>query len=159
MYMLTQSAGWGIVPDYMAVFKPSSYRWLWPALNNPTEASQMAMTLGAVLFGLIGICELLPAVRRRTNWQLRIGMYFCAAIIYYISVSGVACVEMESMLRYQFCVHPLIVLAFLHFLHQFRSPPALARALGVGAVVVGSAAGLGVQGWYVWNFTRGNWVA
>jgi hypothetical protein len=22
-----------------------------------------------------------------------------------------------------------------------------------------SAAGLCVQGWYVWNFTRGNWVA
>src|SRR5205823_6738883 len=41
IYMLTQAAGWGIVPDYLAVFKPSSYRWLIPALNNPTEASQM----------------------------------------------------------------------------------------------------------------------
>jgi len=41
IYMLTQAAGWGIIPDYLAVFKPSSYRWLVPALNNPTEASQM----------------------------------------------------------------------------------------------------------------------
>jgi hypothetical protein len=49
IYMLTQAAGWGIVPDYLAVFKPSSYRWLVPALNDPTEASQMSMTLGAVL--------------------------------------------------------------------------------------------------------------
>src|SRR5882724_5399731 len=38
IYMLTQAAGWGITPDYLAVFKPSSYRWLIPALNNPTEA-------------------------------------------------------------------------------------------------------------------------
>src|SRR5216110_3645386 len=51
IYMLTQAAGWGIVPDYLAVFKPSSHRWLVPALNNPTEASQISMTLGALLFG------------------------------------------------------------------------------------------------------------
>jgi hypothetical protein len=159
MYMLTQSAGWGIAPDYLAVFKPSSYRWLVPAMNNPTEASQMAMTLTGLLFGLIGLCEFFPAIRRRTDWTARIGIYFCAAVIYYISVSGVAGVEMESMLRYQFCLHPLIVLALLHFLHQFRTPPVLVRALGVAAVAFGSAAGLGLQGWYVWNFTRGNWVA
>jgi hypothetical protein len=159
MYMLTQSAGWGIVPDYAAVFRPSSYRWLVPALNNPTQASQMAMTLGGLMFLVIGVCELLPTIRRRTDWQRRVGFYFAAVIIYYISVSGVACVEMESMLRYEFCVHTLIVLAFLHFLRQFRVPPILVRAFGTAAVALGSAAGLSVQGWYVWNFTRGNWVA
>jgi hypothetical protein len=90
---------------------------------------------------------------------VRIGIYFCAAVIYYISVSGVAAVEMESMLRYEFCVHALIVLAFLHFLHQFRVPPMLLRAFGMVAVALGSAAGLSVQAWCVWNFTRGNWVA
>jgi hypothetical protein len=65
---------------------------------------------------------------------------------------------MESMLRYEFCVHALIVLAFLHFLRQFWPPPVPIRALGV-VVALASAAGLSVQGWYVWNFTRGNWVA
>ena len=158
IYMLTQSAGWGIVPDYLAVFKPSSYRWLVPALNNPKEASQLSMTVGALLLVVIAVCELLPAIRRRTQWATRAGFYFCAAVIYYISVSGVAGVEMESMLRYEFCVHALIVLAFLHFLHQFRFPPILLRAFGMAVALV-SAAGLSVQGWYVWNFTRGNWVA
>jgi hypothetical protein len=159
IYMLTQAAGWGIVPDYLAVFKPSSYRWLVPALNDPTEASQMSMTLGAVLFVGIAICELLPAIRRRTDLPTRAGIYFCAFVIYYLSVSGVACVDMESMLRYEFCVHALIVLAFLNFLRQFRTPPVLVRAFGIAAVALLSAAGLCVQGWYVWNFTRGNWVA
>src|SRR5881398_1634471 len=159
IYMLTQAAGWGIVPDYLAVFKPSSYRWLVPALNNPTEASQMSMTLGALLFGIIALCELLPAIRRLADWPTRAGIYFCAAVIYSISISGVACVEMESMLRYEFCVHALIVLAVLNFLGQFHKSPVFLRAFGMAAAVLVGAAGLSVQGWYVWNFTRGNWVA
>ncbi|PYL10170.1 MAG: hypothetical protein DME33_01835 [Verrucomicrobia bacterium] len=176
LYMLTQAAGWGIVADYLAVFKPSSYRWLLPALNNPTEVSQMAMTLGALLFVAIALCELVVGFQRapaaagklwsrpttlwdRTNWGMRAGIYFCAAVIYYLSVSGVACVDMESMLRYEFSVHALIVLALLNFLRQFRTPPMLMRAFGIAAVAFLSAAGLCVQGWYVWNFTRGNWVA
>jgi hypothetical protein len=159
IYMLIQAAGWGIVPDYLAVFKPSSYRWFVPALNDPTEASQMSMTLGAVLFVGIALCELLPAIRRRADLSIRAGIYFCAFVIYYLSVSGVACVDMESMLRYEFCVHALIVLALLNFLSQFRTPPVLVRAFGIAAVALLSATGLCVQGWYVWNFTRGNWVA
>jgi hypothetical protein len=170
LYMLTQAAGWGIVPDYLAVFKPSSYHWLLPALNDPTEASQMSMTLGALLLVAIALCEFLVALRRsrrlcpaetrgENGWATRFGIYFCAVVIYYLSVSGVACVDMESMLRYEFCAHALIVLALLNFLRQFHRPPMLARAFGVAAVALFTAAGLSVQGWYVWNFTRGNWVA
>jgi hypothetical protein len=159
LYMLTQAAGWGIVPDYLAVFKPDSYRWLVPALNDPTEASQLSMTLGAVLFVAIAVCELLPAIRRRADLSIRIGIYFCAGTIYYLSVSGVACVDMESMLRYEFSAYALIVLALLNFLRQFSAPPAWVRALGTAAVALISAAGLCLQGWYVWNFARGNWVA
>jgi hypothetical protein len=121
--------------------------------------SQMSMTFGALLLIAIAIVELIPAIRRSTEWTARIGIYFCAALIYYISVSGVASLEMESMLRYEFCVHALIVLAFLHFLRQFRVPPPLLRVFGIAVVVLISALGLSVQGWYVWNFTRGNWVA
>jgi hypothetical protein len=159
IYMLTQQAGWGIAPDYLAVFEGESYHWLIPALKDPTQASQMAMTLWAVLFVAVVLCELLPVVRRNATWTTRIGFYFCGAIIYYISVSGVACVAMESMLRYEFCLHALIVLAFVHFLHQLRTPPLLVRTFSMVAIGFLSAAGLGVQGWYVWNFTRGNWVA
>ena len=159
MYMITQAAGWNVEPDYLAVFRLSSYRWLLPQLNNPVEMSQMSMTAGALLLIAIAAAELIPAVRRQTEWTTRIGIYFCAALIYYISVSGVASLEMESMLRYEFCAHALIVLAFLHFLRQFRVPPPLLRVLGIAATVLVSALGLSVQGWYVWNFTRGNWVA
>ena len=63
------------------------------------------------------------------------------------------------MLRYEFCVHALIVLAIVHFLHQLPAPPLWVRVCGMAAIALLSAAGLSVQGWYVWNFTRGNWVA
>jgi hypothetical protein len=159
LYMLTQAAGWGIVPDYLAVFKPESYRWLVPALNNPTEVSQLSMTLGAVLFLAIAVCELVPAIRRRAGLPVRAGIYFCAATIYYLSVSGVACVDMESMLRYEFSAYALIVLALLNFLRQFRTPPMWVRAFATAAIALVSGAGLCMQGWYVWNFTRGHWVA
>jgi hypothetical protein len=159
MYMLTQESGWAIIPDYLAVLKPSSYHWLVPALKNPTEASQMAMTLGGVLLLVMMLCELLPIIRRKFAWTTRVGFYFCAAVIYYVSVSGVASVEMESMLRYEFCVHALIVLAILHFLHQLPTPRLWVRVSGMAAMALLSAAGLAVQGWYVWNFTRANWVA
>ena len=119
----------------------------------------MSMTLGALLFVGIALCELLPAIQRRSELPMRAGIYFCAATIYYVSLSGVACVDMESMLRYEFCVHALIVLALLNYLRQFRVPPMFVRAFGIAAVALVSAAGLSVQGWYVWNFTRGNWVA
>jgi hypothetical protein len=159
MYMLTQEAGWAIEPDYLAVFKPSSYRWHIPQLNDPVTVSQLTMSLTAVLFVVIAIAELLPVVRRNTRPVTRIGFYFAAVVIYYISVSGVASVAMESMLRYEFCVHALIVLAFVHFLHQLPTPSRRMRAFGVATVALLSAAGLGLQGWYVWNFTRGGWVA
>ena len=46
LYMLTQQAGWAIVPDYLAVFRLENYHWFVPSLRDPTQASQMATTLG-----------------------------------------------------------------------------------------------------------------
>src|SRR5437899_12305910 len=107
-------------------------------------------------FDDVAICEWLPAIRRRTGLPMRAGIYFCAAAIYYISVSGVACVDMESMLRYEFTVHALIVLALLNFLRQFRMPPVLVRALWIASVGLVIVAGLRVQGMDVWNVMRGS---
>lgn len=159
LYMLTQEAGWSVKPDYLAVFRPESYRWLIPPLNDPTQWSQMTMTLGALCLVAVGLIELIPALRRQTSWPTRVGFYFVAAITFYISVSGVASVQMESMLRYQFCAHALIVLALMNFLAELPPLPVAGRALGMVATALLVAAGLSLQGWWIWNFTRGEWVA
>ena len=159
IYMLTQQFGWGIEPDYFAVFRPSSYHWFTPALENPTQASQMAMTIGGLMLLALALLEFSGAFRRRLPASDRIAFYFAAAILFFISVAGVASVGMESMLRYEFCVHALIVLALLHYLHNVPLRSRLARASAVTAIALISGAGLSLESWYVWNFTRGNWVA
>jgi len=159
IYMLTQQFGWAIEPDYLAIFRPSSYHWLLPALEDPTEMSQMATTFGGLLLLGIFAFEFLPGARRQTNRCVRIAFYFTAFVVYFLSVSGVACVHMESMLRYEFCLHPLIVLALLHYLHNLPLRSWLGRASAVTGIALISAAGLGLESWYIWNFTRGNWVA
>ncbi len=159
IYMLTQQFGWGIEPDYLAIFKPSSYRWILPRLDNPIEASQMAMTLGGLLLLVVVACEFLPAGRRQASRSVRIALYFAAFVLYFFSVSGVACVGMESMLRYEFCVHAVLVLALLHFLANVPLRSRLGRAGAVSMIALASAAGLALESWYIWNFTRGNWVA
>lgn len=159
IYMLTQQFGWDIQPDYLALFKPSNYRWLVPNLANPTEMSQMAMTSGGiVLLGMFAAEFFLPR-ERQTNRSVRIVFYFAAFVLYFLAVAGVACVNMESMLRYEFCLHPLVVLALLHYLHNLPLRSRLGRATAVTAVALMGAAGLALESWYVWNFTRGNWVA
>ena len=159
LYMETQRAGWDIRPDYLAVFKLESYRWLVPPIDDPTQWSQMTMTVGGLLFIAVALIELVPAFRMNTNWRKRISFYIVAFISYHIAVSGVASVQMESMLRYQFLAHVLIVLALLHFLAHLPAPSAWPRAIGLTVFALLCAAGLGLQGWWVWNFTRGNWVA
>jgi len=159
IYMLTQQFGWDIRPDYLAIFKPSSYHWLLPDLANPTEMSQMTMTLGGLLLLGMFIAEFFLPRQRPTNRPVRIEIYFAAFVLYFLSVSGVACVNMESMLRYEFSLHPLIVLALLHYLHNLSVRSWLGRATAMTIIAVISAAGLGLESWYIWNFTRGNWVA
>ena len=169
IYMLTQRLGWGIEPNYLAIFKPSSYRWLLPALDNPTEASQMAMTLGGLVLLAMIACEFLSATgqtrpgerpaRKQTARSVRVAFYFAGFVLYFLSVAGVAGVGMESMLRYEFCVHAVLVLALLHYLANVPLRSRLGRAGAVTAIALISTAGLALESWYVWNFTRGNWVA
>lgn len=159
LYMLTQSAGWAIEPDYLAAFRPENYHWALPPYNDPSVVSRFTSALAGGLFVAIAAIELIALLNHRKGWQRRIGIYFCAAVIYYISLAGVASVQMESMLRYDLCVHALIVLGFLHFLQEFRPAPVWVRAFAMGVAAVAVAAGLALQGYYVWNFTQGNWVA
>ena len=96
-----------------------------------------------------------PAGLAGTVWFLFVGSHHLLHLGF-----RVASVGLESMLRYDLCVHRI---------HRSRRAPLLARLSASGrwtarvfATVFVSllfAAGLGLQGYYVWNFTQGNWVA
>src|SRR5205085_2216662 len=106
-------------------------RFRWCARFSNTERAACATFVpggGALLLFAVIICEMLPAIRRQAGWATRVGFYFCAVVIYDVSVSGVASAEMESTLRYKICVHGIIVLAIMQSLHQIRIPPLWVRA-------------------------------
>ena len=113
LYMLTQESGWAIEADYLAIFKPGNYHFAVPPLYDSTRASQFASALAGLAFVAIAVAEVCAAIRRRSDWRKRIGFYFAAVVIYYVSLAGVASVQLESMLRYDLCVHALIVLGLL----------------------------------------------
>lgn len=159
LYMLTQQAGWAINADYLAVFRPGNYHFGLPSIHDPTRASQFTSALAGVIFVALALAELIAARGGVSGWRERLGFYFAALVIYYFSVAGVASVQLESMLRYDLCVHALIVLGLLHFLREFRLPSLYVRAAAMGLAALLCAASLGLQGFYVWNFTRGNWIA
>jgi len=70
------------------------------------------------------------------HWHL-----FLRARDLYVSVSGVASPRYGSMLRYEFCMHALIVLAFLALFASTSSPTAAAACLWDGCRGVGHALG------------------
>ena len=159
LYLLTQEAGWSIHADYLAAFRLANYRFALPPVEDTSRVSQLASALAGVLFLVLAGIELLAALLGRRDLHKRLGFYFAAAVIYFLSLAGVASVQMESMLRYDLCVHALVVLALLHFLREFRMPPVFVRVPAMGLAALACSAGIGLQGFYVWNFTQGNWVA
>ena len=160
IYMLTQQFGWGIEPDYLAIFKPSSYHWLLPALEYPTRDEPDGDDLRRADVAR-DVCRRIFSAQCNVQPIVLCASYSISQPSFSISSPsrGVACVKMESMLRYEFCLHPLIVLALLHYLHNLPLRSWLGRASAVTAIALVSAAGLGLESWYIWNFTRGNWVA
>jgi len=108
--MLTQQFGWAIEPDYLAIFKPSNYS-LAPSCprrsyRNEPDGDDVRWTPAPPIFA----SDFLPGTRRKHQRSVRIPFISAAFISISSPVSGVACVNMESMLRYEFCLHPLIVL-------------------------------------------------
>jgi hypothetical protein len=51
------------------------------------------------------------------------------------------------------------VLALLHYLHNLSLRSWLGRATAMTVLALIGSAGLCLESWYIWNFTRGNWVA
>jgi hypothetical protein len=164
MYMINQRLGWGIEPDYLAFFKPDIYRGAGPAfvggLINPNFLSVAAVPVTVVLFLLLfwaegRLAKDLPA----RNWLQRAGFYLCAALMFYISVSGLGYRLKTSMIRYVFCVHVLLVLAAVHLLTAYPLPRGRLRTALIsagGAVAAGSAV---CQLMLIHFFTHGDWVA
>jgi hypothetical protein len=162
-YMYAQAAGWGVRPDYLALFKGFSYRpGMLPFEDDgtiiPDVLSRWAVPLTVLLFGGLLLAELrwgrgsAPEGRRE-----RAGMMLAAGLMFYVAASGLAGSGFVSMVRYTFCVHVALAVAAASLLGQL--PTVRARAWGAVLLVVPVGASALVQGMLIRLFTHGQWVA
>lgn len=159
MYMWTQENGWGVKPDYLALLKGYTYTQWWPDWRLPWTMGRFAVFATIVAFVGLAYTEVRAAHRRRTQWRERAGLYFIGFVLFFIAVSGVYSVRLESMIRYQFCTHVFLVLALVHLLRDFPIASASRRRwLGWTAVAL-ALASLLVQLRYATIHFHGGWVA
>jgi hypothetical protein len=170
LYLQTQRVGWGLVPDYLAPFRPDAYRLFLPYFGNgrvePNEVSRLTVPLTA----LFAVALLALEVRWRRAlpagaWRARVALYAGAALLFGISVSGLYRQDMISMVRYGYCVHALLLLALASLAtERLRSPalpapsPAAAEALRYVLLLLVSVS-VTLQALFVRTFTAGFWVA
>lgn len=149
-YIRLQQKGWANHPDYLAILNPLSYVPRFFFENTVTSISRASIPFIVGLFGW----TLAQDVRRGPlAWRRRAGLYFAAFVTFYISLSGKANADMDSMIRYSFPPFALLCLCLAEtgWLNRARFSNAWFRA---GAIV-----SLLTQLYMLFLFTRGKWVA
>ncbi|HEV3259938.1 MAG TPA: mannosyltransferase family protein [Gemmataceae bacterium] len=163
-YMYCQHAGWGITPDYLALFNPEIYRVAWPGfidgLVNPNDLSRLCVPGTIVLFLALALieCRAARGDRART-WRERAGLYLAGGLLFYIAVAGLANSGLVSMIRYSFCAHVVLALAAVHLAARVPSWKAPAGRVAVALFTVALVVSAVCQLMLAHLFTHGEWVA
>jgi hypothetical protein len=162
-YMYAQAAGWGVKPDYLALFKGFAYRPGALLFGDdgtvvPNALSRWAVPLTVLLSGGVLLAELRwgrgTSVEGRRE---RAGLMLAAGLMFYVAASGLAGSGFVSMVRYTFCAHVALAVAAACLLAQL--PTVRARAWWVALLIVPVVASAVVQRMLIRLFTHGEWVA
>jgi hypothetical protein len=181
LYFQTQKAGWEVKPDYLALGRVATYVPEWTrgwvevqaspettwdkvqheidAWLNPNYVSQATVPAFVVVFVLLALWEWLSARGGNDSWRGRLGYYLLAAMLFYLSASGLASVHYRSMIRYIFPVETLLVLAVVHHaMHREQPVGAIVKAIGAALVIL-SLFSLVLHAAYLHRFLNAVWVA
>jgi len=158
-YMMTQEAGWGVRADYLGLFKSASYQRWSPNWEVASQVGQFFVPVTMLGLAALAVWEIAAALQRATRWRERIGFYFVGVALFYISVSGVFSVGLESMTRYHFCTHVFLVLGALHAFADIGPRPGIARKLLIALAVLLALFGARLHYTFASQFVRGGWVA
>jgi hypothetical protein len=163
-YLYAQVAGWGVTPDYLALFKSAAYRFdlallLPDGTLNPNALSRWAVPLTVLLFGGLVLAELrLGRGTTSEGRRERAGLILAAGVMFYIAASGTAFSGFIGLLRYSYCAHVALVLAAAHLLGQV--PAVRERAWRAALATLAPAVpSLVIQLMLIRQFTNGEWVA
>lgn len=121
LYMRSQATGWGVKPDYLAVFKPEHYfAFLKPEiLNLPGVINAISVPVALICFFIIFLFEWkAKSFLTEGSWKQRAEFYVCGWLMFYLSACGMSSLNMNSMIRYTFCIHVVLVLAAIHLISR-----------------------------------------
>lgn len=174
IYMETQWIGWQVVPDYLGPLdfgylfnSPYADRSYWPVLDRGAQwrvhsLSRLSMPFLGVTFLAIAWLELRVARAYPSNGlHARLGLYLGAALLLYVPATGLihAKIFMQSMVRYAFCVHVLLVLALARLSAEVPPLPAPRQRRVIRGVLAYNAVALSLQAWCVTATADGIWFA
>ena len=160
LYMQTQKIGWGIVPDYGAIWKWGSFRYSFGIDAFTTRASYFAFLILAQIEGF------LAWITRRSGFVRRLPVYATAFLIFYVSLSGLKAVEFRSMIRYSLPWYILLLLCSAHLSVRLwrrsrlrQLPKAFGNSLLVAIALIFAAVFWMFDIPYLREFVNGRWFA
>ncbi len=161
LYFQTQREGQGVAADWLWFVRPSSYVFFGsvfhPDLDWTDDLSRLSVAVTVVLLAVVGRREWRLAQSGDEGWRVRLVFYLCAAALLFIHAAGVSPKHMQSMLRYAYPVHLLLLLA----LAQWAGSKSIdlrgwfgSRRLAVGLTLLGL-----LQLVLAYRYFQGGWVA
>lgn len=166
-YSRAQAIGWGVLPNYKAMFDLNIYRMYWPPVSwdgfvGPDDISRISIPTILSLFGALLVCELVCSLRRtRTRDQhLRLLCYASTVCLLFITISGLWSRRMISVIRYMLPVVVILSICAVSLLSQgdVIKSPWLRRVL-VALFACMLAVFSFVQAGHIDLFSFGAWVA
>lgn len=148
LYMETQRIGWGIVPDYAAIWEWSSFRYLAPYEALSTIAAAWGL-------GFLWLAEFALAEVERRRWfsdPFRIPTLLCLTAIFYLTVCGLKGMWFRSMIRYTLPCWVLAVVLLADAARRIPAVPGAAKGRWRWPVRLGAAAAIAGLGAFAWTF-------
>jgi hypothetical protein len=164
MYLISQAAGWGIRPEYAALFRPDTYLNGLPSMAStalfPGQLSRFLLSL-IPWAGLTLVCadEWLTRATGDASWRERAPLYASAFLLWAIPAAAMAHFHtFESMSRHTLPSYVLLVLCGLHLFANH--PPHRGFRLGLCALTAAAILlFLPLELGCIWLFMHGLWVA
>ena len=164
LYMKSNDAGWHTHANYLAILSYTSYKLHWPVWRHgfldPDWFSRFSVPLYALVLG--GFLVLEWRARRAgggTGLRARAGLYACAVLMFYVSVSAKSDAFMSSMVRLLLPIQALLALALVHHLSTGAAGEAPRRRWVRWPLAAWILLGFVLQLGFAHRFLHGGWVA
>lgn len=158
LYFRLEEIGWQNHRRWFAIVDPRSYIPRFFFEHTVDSFNRSAVLFTAILFGLAWRFE---RAEPGPLPKSRLALYFSAFVLFYIPLTGKANANMDSMIRYTVPTFVLLVFCFAE-LHSARRAQGRAPLFGDRVrwlALAGGVFSLVVQGWFIYRYLRGRWVA